>query len=115
MGRMDAWNKSGLGRAGGTIAAGDDLEAAMHCRRAPLDRFRAGDFQTKPGPPASVPCFPGGSPGPVQAVAGIPDARNDIAVVVQPFVDGGGEDWDVRVGGVEGLEPFRRRQEATEP
>ena len=41
-------------------------------------------------------------------VAGVAEARQDIALFVQAFVDGGGVDLDIRMGGLDPPETFRR-------
>src|SRR5262245_14717887 len=50
----------------------------------------------------------------VQAIAGVAEAGNDIAVLVEMAVDGRGIDGHVGMVRVEVLEPFRTRQETHE-
>ena len=52
--------------------------------------------------------------GSVEAVAGIAEAGNDVAVVVQIVVDGGGVDRDAGLGSLQPLDAFRRGQQADE-
>src|SRR5207248_6611785 len=52
--------------------------------------------------------------GPVEPVAGVAEAGDDVAALVQLAVDGGGDDPHVRVFALQVLDPFGRGDQADE-
>src|SRR5207237_3556819 len=53
--------------------------------------------------------------GAEHSVSGIAQAGNDIAVIIQPLVDSGGPDRDVRTLTLKSGNPFGGREQADEP
>src|SRR4051794_34536148 len=88
----------------GGAACGADIQGA----RAPLARPSAVANRVRVSPTASARCLLRA----IKAVTRIPQARDDVAAVVELAVDRGGVDHDVRMLSMEALDSLRRRDEA---
>src|ERR1700761_5409155 len=53
-------------------------------------------------------------PRSIRAVTGIAEARENKALLVEPFIDGGGPDWHILVQAAHALEAFGSRDQANE-